>query len=279
MTQPAPTLWQQFLAPLIRPLLDEAALQAFYESKDWQAEGDRRRNPTLTYPDYYQGQNFHGIDGGYLNPRAAVSYDPITAYVLPPGEAWVRQALIQACGGQPRRILDLGCGTGSQTLRLKQAFPAAAVIGLDLSPYMLVMAAHKAQEAGLAITWQHGLAESTGLAPQSVDLITLALLCHETPPAVTQAIFRECWRILTPGGQVAIADGNQALLRDVAWLTRVFEEPYIQAYAAGDVTAWLQEAGFAVIQAQEFWWLHQITVAQKPLPVPDPPQATWAMAI
>jgi len=58
------------------------------------------------------------------------------------------------------RILDLGCGTGSTTL-LKQAFPQAEVIGLDLSPYMLVRAEHKAKAAGLDIHWRHGNAEQT----------------------------------------------------------------------------------------------------------------------
>ncbi len=273
------TLWQQFLAPIVRSLIDEEGLQAFYESKDWQAEGDRFRDPQLTYPDYYQGQNFHGVEGGYLNPGAAVSYDPITQYVLPPNEAWVRQALIEAIGGQPRRILDLGCGTGSQTLLLKRAFPDAQVTGLDLSPYMLVMAEHKAQAAGLAIDWQHGLAEATGWAANSVDLIAIALLFHETPPAATQAILRECCRLLVPGGQVAIVDGRQALLRSVEWLTRVFEEPYIQAFAAGDLVTWLRAANFQAIRTEEFWWLHQVTVAQKPLPVaaPEPVAAArWA---
>jgi ubiquinone/menaquinone biosynthesis C-methylase UbiE len=44
---------------------------------------------------------------------------------------------------------------------LKQAFPQAVVIGLDLSPYMLVVADYKAQQTGLNIQWQHGLAEDT----------------------------------------------------------------------------------------------------------------------
>jgi ubiquinone/menaquinone biosynthesis C-methylase UbiE len=65
---------------------------------------------------------------------------PVTQYVLPPNETWVRQDAIKTIGGQPRRILDLGCGTGSTTLLLKQTFPEAEVIGLDLSPYLLVMA-------------------------------------------------------------------------------------------------------------------------------------------
>jgi ubiquinone/menaquinone biosynthesis C-methylase UbiE len=45
----------------------------------------------------------------------------------------VRQSLISEIRDRPQRILDLGCGTGSMTLLLKQAFSGAVVTGLDLS--------------------------------------------------------------------------------------------------------------------------------------------------
>jgi SAM-dependent methyltransferase len=76
---------------------------------------------------------------------------------LPPHETVVRQGLIDAVRVKPRRIIDLGCGTGSTTLMLKQAFPEAEVVGLDLSPYMLVVADMKAQKAGLKIQWLHSI--------------------------------------------------------------------------------------------------------------------------
>ncbi|MGC1395544.1 MAG: class I SAM-dependent methyltransferase, partial [Coleofasciculaceae cyanobacterium] len=154
------TIFERFLSPIIRSFIDEKKLRQFYESIDWQTEGDRFRQPDLVYPHYYSSQNFHGIEGGYLNSGASVSYDPITQYVLPPNETWVRQGLIDSIKGTPRHILDLGCGTGSTTLMLKQAFPQAQVTGLDLSPYMLVMSDHKATNAELNIQWRHGNAEA-----------------------------------------------------------------------------------------------------------------------
>lgn len=263
------TLWERFLKPIVRSLIDEEKLRQFYESKDWEAESDRFRQPDLIYPHYYSSQNFHGIEGGYLNAGAAVSYDPITQYAVPPNETWVRQDAIKAIGGQPRRILDLGCGTGSTTLMLKQAFPQAEVIGLDLSPYMLVMADYKAQEAGLNIQWRHGNAEETGFPDADLDLVTASLLFHETPPAVTQSILRECFRLLEPGGQVLILDGNQKVLRHADWLNNIFEEPYIENYAAGSVDAWMGAVGFEVVQTEDLWLVHQVTRGIKPIPVED----------
>ena len=145
MTVRKDTLFEQYLAPVFRFLIDEAEMRRFYESINWQQERDRIEDPTLIYPAYYQTQNFHGIEGGYLTIGAATSYDPITQYVLPPNETWVRQALLDSIRVQPLRILDLGCGTGSTTLMLKQKFPNAEVIGLDLSPYMLIAADQKSQ--------------------------------------------------------------------------------------------------------------------------------------
>ncbi|MGV0027270.1 class I SAM-dependent methyltransferase [Phormidesmis priestleyi] len=259
------TIFEQYLAPIARLFIDESALRRFYESIDWQTASDQFRDPQLVYPAYYSSQHFHSIEGGYLNISAAVSYDPITQYALPPNETWVRQSLIDSIQTHPRRILDLGCGTGSTTLMLKQSFPQAEVIGLDLSPYMLVVADYKAKQAGLDLSWQHGKAEQTRFPDGSFDLVTASLLFHETPPIVAQAILQEADRLLTPGGEVLILDGNQKTLRQTEWLTQIFEEPYIQSYAAGNLDAWMGAAGFGAVQTQEFWWIHQVTRGVKPL--------------
>jgi ubiquinone/menaquinone biosynthesis C-methylase UbiE len=259
------TIWERFLSPIVRLFIDEEGLRRYAQSIDWQKEGDRFRRPDVTIPAYYSSQNFHGIEGGYLNPGAAVSYDPITQYVVLPNETLVRQGLIDRIRVKPRRILDLGCGTGSTTLMLKQAFPEAEVIGLDLSPYMLVRAEDKAKTAGLEIQWYHGNAEQTGFADESFDLVTASLLFHETPPSVSQSILRESFRLLKVGGEVAILDGNQKTLQNLDWLNNIFEEPYIRDYASGSVDAWMGKAGFEAVQTQELWLLNQVSSGVKPL--------------
>ncbi len=253
------TLWDRFLSPLIQGLIDQEQMIQLRDSIDWDRSIKHYQSPTFSYPAYYHTQNFHGIEGGYLTQTAAISYDPITQYVLPPYEPWVRQQLMMEIHSQPRRILDLGCGTGSTTILLKQAFPFATVTGLDLSPYMLAVAQAKAQRANLDINWQHGSAESTQFLSASFDLITASLLFHETPPAITQAILAESRRLLTSGGQIAILDGNQQTLRSLDWLNNVFEEPYIQAYAAGNLDAWMGKAGFDEVQTKDVFWLNQLT--------------------
>lgn len=261
------TIWERFLSPVIRLFINEEELRQYSRSIDWERAGEAFRQPNVTIPEYYSSQNFHGITGGYLTSGAAVTYDPITQYVLPPNEKVVRQAAINAIVGKPRRILDVGCGTGSTTLLLKQAFPQAEVIGLDLSPYMLVRAQDKANKAGLDIQWIHGNAENTGFKPDSFDLVTASLLFHETPPAASQAILTECFRLLKAGGEVIILDGNQKTLRNLEWLNNVFEEPYIRDFAAGNLDAWLGKAGFDAIETQDVWVIQQVSRGVKPLGV------------
>lgn len=270
MTTRTDTLWEQFLSPIFSHLIDQEQLKKLKESINWEQERDRLANSNLEYPNYYQSQNFHGIAGGYLTADAAVTYDPITEYFVPPNETWVREDAIKLVKGEPRRILDLGCGTGSTTVLLQEKFPNAQVIGLDLSPYMLIMAERKAKEKGFAIEWCHGKAEDTGLQGESFDLVTASLLFHETPVNISKAIVRESFRLLQGGGQFLLLDGNQNTLRFADWLTNIFEEPYIQEYAQENAETWLENAGFEAIETHTIWGVHQANVAMKPLPLSSP---------
>lgn len=273
MTTPPDSLFDRFILPVMKALpLDRDALSQPYRDLDWDKECDRLRNPALAYPDYYRDTDFHGVEGGYLSPGAAVTYDPVTQYALPPHEEWVRQTAIAQIQSKPRRILDLGCGTGSTTLMLKQAFPSAAVYGLDLSPHMLVVAAQKSQKMHLPVTWLHGNAMQTSFPDASFDLIAIALVLHETPKAIAAQILTESFRLLQDGGEIVILDGNQPLLRQVDWLNDIFAEPYIREYGAGNVSDWLRATGFEAIRVTPQWWLHQTARAMKPISVTSKPQ-------
>jgi ubiquinone/menaquinone biosynthesis C-methylase UbiE len=130
---------------------------------------------------------------------------------------------------------------------------------MDLSPYMLVVAEDKARQDQLPIRWQQGRAEQTGLPAEGYDLVMISLLLHETPTAIAQAILQEAHRLLRSGGEVVILDGNQQVLRQTDWLMRIFEEPYIQDYAEGNLDAWLGAAGFGRVRSHDVWLVHQVT--------------------
>ena len=255
------------LQPILRSLFRLVVgheYQQFYESINWQQESDRFCNSNISYPAYYTHSNVHGIEGGYLTSIAAITYDLVTACASPPNERWVRRQLLARVHGQPQQILDVGCGTGSTTVMLKQSWPTAQVIGLDLSPYMLIMAEQKAKKSDAVIAWHHGLAESTGLEDESFDLVTASFLFHETPQAIARSILNESFRLIKPGGQVLILDGNQKILRHAHWLIDLFREPYSKVYAAGCVDDWASAAHFEDVTTEPIGWIHQITTGRKP---------------
>lgn len=53
----------------------------------------------------------------------------------------VVEAVLDPAGPQPKRILDVGCGTGSWAIEMAQRFPHCAVKGVDLAPVPLDTAA------------------------------------------------------------------------------------------------------------------------------------------
>ncbi len=276
----AGTNWGEFWQPVVKLLINEAELNQIHRQIDWQQETSHFTDPQIIYPQYYEQQNFLGMAGSYLDSRTAVAYDRLIPYLLPPHEHLIRQGLLDRINVIPQRILDMGCGTGSTTLLLQQKFPQASITGLDLSPSMLVMAHQKAKATGLKIHWQHSSAEYTGFPSGYFDLITISLLFHETPILGTQAMIKECFRLLKGGGQVVILDSSQQLLRQIEWFTKafpevvpeIFPETYIQNvknYAAGSLDAWLGAAGFEEVRTHDLWLVHQVTSGYKPQPVKD----------
>jgi ubiquinone/menaquinone biosynthesis C-methylase UbiE len=58
------------------------------------------------------------------------------------------------------------------------------------------------------IAYLHAQAEATTLLPASQDLAMLTFIAHELPTAATKDILAEMFRVLGPGGVVAITDND-----------------------------------------------------------------------
>lgn len=66
------------------------------------------------------------------------------------------------------------------------------------------------------IELRHAAAEATGLEDGSFDLVSICLVLHELPTRATEAIAREAFRLLRPGGTLGIMVRNMiafAILR------------------------------------------------------------------
>jgi ubiquinone/menaquinone biosynthesis C-methylase UbiE len=242
--------------------------------------------PNLTYPDYYNVP-FHAYDAGNLCWDAAFEAESATyamALRVWPDEdlTWqaaqhrLRQSFHTALANYRTQlvqdILDIGCSVGISTLSLHQFYqaqhPQVKTIGLDLSPYMLTVAQHRDSSQQIS-QWLHAKAEDTGLPAASFDLITLQFVIHELPREATQAIFRECLRLLRSGGTLAIVDNNPKSeviqkLPPVLFTLMKSTEPWSDDYYTFDVEAAMGEVGFSNIQTIESDPRHRTIVATRP---------------
>lgn len=102
-------------------------------------------------------------------------YDPIIRLIIP--ESTFKNDLIKQTkitGGQ--RVLDLGCGTATLTIFIKETYPEASVIGLDGDSKILEIARAKVTSTGLDITLDQGMAFELPYNDNYFDRIVTSLV-------------------------------------------------------------------------------------------------------
>jgi SAM-dependent methyltransferase len=111
-----------------------------------------------------------------------------------------------AAGGS---AIDVGCGVLGILPQLRERVGAAGrVVGLDLEPRMLALAAELAAERGIEVETVAADATATGLRSASFDLVhARTLLINVTDP---EAIVAELTRLARPGGTVAVQEPDAA---------------------------------------------------------------------
>ena len=211
-------LWDSVIGSINRqlPELIETAKQLSSGSK-----APLESDPNFQAPRYVTAIDIHCMPGGYAGEASAEDigagalYDRgvylyAMGYMGPLNDDMGRSVTNYLRRNmpdfKPRRILDMGCTVGHSTLPYKEAFPDAEVIGIDVAGPCVRYAHARAAGMGQEVGFMQRNAEETGFEAGSFDLVVSHILLHETSGQAMPRIFRECHRLLAPGGVMIHAD-------------------------------------------------------------------------
>ncbi len=178
-------------------------------------------------------------------------YDPLLSWTLRE-ETFKRQLIAQANIAPGHRVLDLGCGTATLTLLIKQLHPQAEVVGLDGDAKALAMAQNKIAQAGVEMALVQSLSYQMDFPDASFDRVLSSLVFHHLTSANKYRTLKEIFRVLKPGGALHVADWGKAqnlVMRGAFLLVQMLDGfATTTENVQGKLPDYFREAGFANVR-------------------------------
>lgn len=249
-----------------RVLIDGLGLSLRRGRGKTQAFDSQAKDLLEELPRYYR-RNFHFQTDGYLSQKSAELYEH-QVEILFSGAADAMRRLILAPlkahfenqspewkaahpDGQGLTILELAAGTGRATRFIRQAFPRAKIVAVDLSdPYLHV--ARKRLASYARIDFMQADAAHLPFQDGQFDAVVSVFLFHELPEAERERVIRESLRVLKPSAFLGLVDSIQK--GDVPEFDELLEafplnyhEPFYRNYSEHPMEALLRAAHFGQI--------------------------------
>ncbi len=139
-----------------------------------------------------------------------LGYDPVDVHMLPDevveSFAGVANPFVWGRLRPGEMVVDVGSGAGLDALiAARQVGPAGRVVGVDMTPAMLLKARANAALAGVAnAEFREGVAEALPVPDRSADVVLSNGVINLCPDK--DAVLRELHRVLKPGGRLQLAD-------------------------------------------------------------------------
>ena len=179
-----------------------------------------------------------------------------TTYDRGPGQYFfgrIHRPVVEAvCSGRvpPRRVVDIGCGTGRLLEALLPRLTAAELIGVDPAKGMITVARTRFA-AEPRVRLEVAAADHLPLADASVDVATTTMSFHHWDHQ--DAALKEVVRVLSPGGRLLLAD-----VLGVGFFGRLLRTTRrghgIGYRDAAELTQLLRDAGFRAWRRRRLFW-------------------------
>ncbi len=184
------------------------------------------------------------------SPKYTKYYDTVIA-LLTREDRWRSATIAQLKLKPGDTVVDIGCGTASLAVWMKQHQPGARVIGVDPDPQVLAIARTKVRRAGAEVEFVQGMGDKAveligpGIASKAVS----SLVLHQCPVPMKKAIIDNMFALLRPDGTLVIADfgvQRDALMRlGFRIVQRADGKQDTQPNADGILPRLIDQAGFA----------------------------------
>jgi SAM-dependent methyltransferase len=163
--------------------------------------------PTISDVRDYWNRHIHDLEISTETPGSPGFFADLDQYHFEKLHHLLR--LVDFAGYQGRRVLDVGCGAGTDLVRFARA--GALVSGIDLSASAIALARQNFAQQGFEADLREGDGEHLPYPDGTFDLVFAHGVVQYTPDGA--ALVRECRRVLAPGGEAVFQVYNR-----VSWL-------------------------------------------------------------